>query len=193
MNINFNKIYLTKKFSILKLIDKNEFDVNELLVLLNKLSSLETESSNLTEEYQMKNKDLEELNLTYSMLLNANSILKSEINEVQKKLDILKEIQNNMNESERAYNSYLIYQTLLLKQYVFFILRDQILKYKEERSFKEYQSLLFNQYVFFILRDQILKYKEDKSFQEYQTLLFNQYVFFNLRDKILEYKNTGEI
>lgn len=157
LNINFNKIYLTKKFSILKLTDDNEVDVAALLELTSKLNSLENEYEQKLNQYNKNANDLAGLNTTYTTLLNANMILKNEIDTLQKKLDTVQEIVDANDANTKAELSLLLYQTLLFKDYMFYNFANEIYRSRSEEDVKPYQDLLYKKYVDMTLMGEIKK------------------------------------
>lgn len=157
LNINFNKIYLTKKFSILKLTDDNDVDVAALLELTSKLNTLENEYEQKLNQYNKGTNDLAGLNTTYTTLLNANMILKNEIEALEKKLDTVQEIVDANDANTKAELSLLLYQTLLFKDYMFYNLADEIYKSRADEDIKPYQDLLYQKYVDITLLREIKK------------------------------------
>lgn len=157
LNIDFKKIYLTKKFSILKLVTEDNFNIGNTLEILN-------ETKNTTEEYERKiilynkNKNkLDEKNIAYLTLSNVNIILQNEIKDMEKKLDKVKDVEVKTQERVELEESFLRYQMLLFKFYIIYFLKEDIEKSKLQESFLTYQKLLFKLYIIYVLKEDIEK------------------------------------
>ncbi|QKE44486.1 hypothetical protein Yalta_039 [Yalta virus] len=134
LNINFNKIYLTREFSILKLTDDNEVDIAAILELTSQVNALEQEYEDKKKQYDKGFNDLTDLNTTYTILLNANTILKSEIEIAQQKLDTVQKIVDATDDHTKAEMSLLFYQTLLFRNYMFLNFAQEVYKHQEEKE-----------------------------------------------------------
>lgn len=177
LNINFNKIYLTKKFSIIKLVDENEIDVSAIIELITKLNAIEKEYDSKLESYNKNLQDLNDINITYTTLLNANTVLKNEIDELTKKLETAQGIVDSNDAIIKAEASLLLYQSLLFENYMFINLSEKIYENEYMSSVKDYQNLLMNSYISHLLLDDINKTNDyEQHVKNYQQLLYKTYV-----------------
>lgn len=130
-NIKFSDIALYHTTSIIKLNEKQDnVDNSRYFKLLAEIDNLQLEYEALIKNFQQLQVNRDNLSKVFNIALNANLILKKEIEKYQKILQEINDNNQDNNISKKNIRNYLI---LLLKEYIQNLLDEQILLYQNNQ------------------------------------------------------------